>query len=51
MQPQNSQFITGIVSNMGTEISTFAVDAFGDGTVTVTSSGMQYVMNDWHVVK
>lgn len=49
--PQNSQFITGIISNNGTQISTFAVDAFGDGTLTMTSSGAQYVMNDWHVVK
>ncbi|MBV8637911.1 MAG: hypothetical protein JO322_07470 [Candidatus Eremiobacteraeota bacterium] len=51
VQPQNSQFITGTVSNNGTQISTFAVDAFGDGTLTVTSSGAQYVMSDWHVVK
>lgn len=49
--PTNSQFITGIVSNGSTQIATFAVDAFGDGTLTVTSSGAQYVMNDWHVVK
>lgn len=51
VQPQNSQFVTGIISNNGTQIATFAVDAFGDGTLTVTSSGAQYVMNDWHVVK
>lgn len=49
--PQNSQFITGVVSNGSTQIATFAVNAFGDGTVTVTSSGAQYVMSDWHVVK
>ena len=51
VSPQNSQFITGVVSNGSTQIATFAVDAFGDGTVTVTSSGAQYVMSDWHVVK
>lgn len=51
VQPQNSQFISGIISNNGTQIATFAVDAFGDGTLTVTSSGAQYVMSDWHVVK
>ena len=51
VQPQNSQFITGIISNGGTQIATFAVDAFGDGTLTVTSSGTQYVMSNWHVVK
>ena len=51
VQPQNSQFITGIVSNNGAQLATFAVDAFGDGTLTVTSSGAQYVISDWHVVK
>ncbi len=51
VQPQNSQFITGTIGNNGTQIATFAVDAFGDGTLTVTRSGAQYVMSDWHVVK
>ncbi len=51
VSPTNSQFITGIISNNGTQIATFAVDTFGDGTLTVTSSGAQYVMSDWHVVK
>lgn len=51
VQPQNNQFITGIISNSGSQIATFAVNAFGDGTLTVTSSGAQYVMSDWHVVK
>lgn len=49
--PQNNQFIQGVVSNNGAQIATFAVNAFGDGTLTVTSSGAQYVMSDWHVVK
>ncbi len=49
--PTNDQFITGIVSNGGTQIATFNVNTFGDGTLTVTSSGAQYVMNDWHVIK
>lgn len=51
VQPQNTQFITGTISNSGSQIATFAVDAFGDGTLTVTSSGAQYVISDWHVVK
>lgn len=51
VQPQNAQFITGIISNSGAQVATFAVNAFGDGTLTVTSSGTQYVMSDWHVVK
>jgi len=50
--PTSSNFISGIITNSsGTQIATFAVDAFGNGTLTVTSSGAQYVMNDWHVVK
>lgn len=51
VSPTNDQFITGIVSNNGTQIATFGVDTFGDGALTVTSSGAQYVMTDWHVVK
>ncbi len=51
VSPTNSQFITGTVSSGSTQIATFAVNTFGDGILTVTSSGAQYVMNDWHVVK
>jgi len=49
--PSSSQYITGVVSNGSTQIATFAVDAFGDGTLTVTASGAQYVITDWHVVR
>ncbi len=49
--PQSNQFISGVVTNGSTQIATFAVNTFGDGTLTVTSSGAQYVMSDWHVVK
>lgn len=51
VSPTNSQFIVGTVSNGTTQIATFAVDTFGDGTLTVTSSGTQFVITDWHVVK
>ena len=47
----SSNFITGTIANGSTQIATFAVDCFGDGTLTVTSSGAQYVIDDWHVVK
>ena len=47
----SSSFITGTITNGSTQIATFAVDCFGDGTLTVTSSGTQYVIADWHVVK
>ncbi len=46
-----SNFITGTISNGSTQIATFAVDGFGDGTLTVTPSGTQYVIDDWHVAK
>ncbi len=51
VSPTSDQFVTGIVSNGGAQIATFNVDAFGDGTLTVTPSGAQYVMTDWHVIK
>ena len=51
VSPTNSGFITGTVANGGTQIATFSVNAFGDGTLTLTSGGTQYVMTDWHVVK
>lgn len=49
--PLSSTFISGTISTNGSQTATFAVNAFGDGTLTITSSGAQYVMNDWHVVK
>jgi hypothetical protein len=51
LSPTNSAFISGVISSGSTQISTFSVDTFGDGTLTITSSGAQYVINDWHVVK
>jgi uncharacterized protein YdeI (BOF family) len=51
VSPTTSQFITGTVSSGTTQIATFAVDTFGDGTLTVTSSGTQFVITDWHVVR
>lgn len=51
LQPTNSNFITGVISNGGTQIATFNVNTFGDGTLTITSSGVQYVIDDWHVVR
>ena len=49
--PSSSQFITGSISQGTTQIATFAVDAFGDGTLTVTGTGVQFVITDWHVIK
>jgi hypothetical protein len=49
--PTNALFVQGTVSNGSTQIASFSVDAFGDGLLTVTSSGKQYVITDWHVVR
>jgi len=51
VSPTNSDFITGTIASSGSQIATFAVDCFGDGTLTMTASGTQYVIDDWHVVK
>jgi hypothetical protein len=48
--PASSSFVTGTISNGAAQIATFTCDAFGDGTLTVTKNGTQYVMQDWHVV-
>lgn len=49
--PTASNFISGTIANGGTQIAAFTVDTFGDGALTVTASGVQYVIDDWHVVK
>jgi hypothetical protein len=49
--PSSPTFITGTIAQTGTQIATFSVDAFGDGTLTVTKTGAQFVITDWHVVK
>ena len=51
VQPQNSLFINGVISNSGSTVATFNTDAFGDGTLTIASSGKQFVITDWHVVR
>jgi hypothetical protein len=51
LPPQSAQFITGTVTSGSTQLATFAVDAFGDGTLTVTASGAQYAITAWHVVR
>jgi hypothetical protein len=49
--PQSAEFITGVVSNGTTQVATFAVNSFGDGTLAVTKTGAQYVITDWHVIR
>lgn len=49
--PGDPHFISGTLTNGGNTVATFNVDAFGDGTLVVTSSGKAYAIEDWHVVK
>jgi hypothetical protein len=51
LSPANADFITGTVSSGSTQVATFAANCFGDGTLTMTSNGAQYVIVDWHVVR
>jgi hypothetical protein len=51
LSPTNPDFVTGTVSNGGTQIATFATDCFGDGTLTMSSNGGQFVIVDWHVAR
>lgn len=51
VSPANSHFISGTLSKDGGTVATFNVDAFGDGVLVVASTGKQYQIEDWHVVK
>ena len=51
LPPPDPHFISGTLTKSGTTIATFNVNAFGDGVLTVTATGQQYVINDWHVVR
>jgi hypothetical protein len=44
-------YISGALRNGGTPIATFAVNGFGNGELTVTSTGAQYRIVDWIVVQ
>ena len=51
LQPPDPHFISGTLAKNGATVATFNVNAFGDGVLTVTSTGKQYIINDWHVVR
>ena len=51
LPPASASFITGTVSNGGAQVATFAVDAFGDGTLTVSSNNATFAIDGWHVVR
>jgi hypothetical protein len=42
--------VSGIITKNETELGSFAENAAGDGTLTVTSTGAQYRIKDWIVV-
>lgn len=44
-------YVSGAIRNGRTSIATFGVNAFGNGTLTVTSTGAQYKIADWIVVQ
>ncbi len=43
-------YVRGVIKGVRTELATFHTDGFGDGTLTITSTGAQYVIADWIVV-
>lgn len=43
-------YVRGIIKGDRTQIATFHTDGFGNGTLTITSTGAQYVIRDWIVV-
>ena len=50
--PTAPNFIAGTLDNGSNNlVATFDVDAFGNGSLTVTSTGHVYTITDWHVVK
>lgn len=51
LPPPDPHFISGTLAKNGSTVATFNVNAFGDGVLTVTATGTQYVINDWHVVR
>jgi hypothetical protein len=42
--------VDGTISNGRTQVATFRANAAGSGTLTITSTGAQYVIADWIVV-
>jgi hypothetical protein len=50
LQNHQSVEVDGVVSDGRTQVATFRADGFGAGTLTITSTGAQYVIADWIVV-
>ncbi|HEY1654964.1 MAG TPA: hypothetical protein VGF86_07625 [Candidatus Tumulicola sp.] len=43
--------VTGVLVNGGVRVADLATDTFGDGTLTITSSGAQYRLVDWTILR
>lgn len=48
--PDRHPVINGIITKRGVELAAFRSDTRGDGTLTITSTGAQYVIAGWIVV-
>jgi hypothetical protein len=42
--------VSGVIANRYAQVATFRADALGNGTLTITSTGAQYIIADWIVV-
>jgi hypothetical protein len=49
--PASPSFINGTIGSGTTTIAIFNVSAFGNGTLTVASTGNQFPIADWNVVR
>jgi hypothetical protein len=49
--PTAPDFIRGTITSGSTTVATFDVNAFGQGILTVTKTGNQFVISDWHVIR
>jgi hypothetical protein len=49
-QPSDRAYVSGTVKGSHAQIATFHTDAFGDGALTITSTGAQYIIADWIVI-
>jgi hypothetical protein len=47
--PANRLSVGGVITKGETELGSFALNAHGNGTLTVTSTGAQYRISDWIV--
>ena len=43
--------VMGVLVNGGIRVASLAADAFGNGTLTITSTGAQYRLIDWTIVR